>query len=160
MMRRASETILSSKWWLNTLQIEDGSGDAGDPSSWEYRVYFDPSGAGDMRLGDHLAEEEAAKAKRELARQRYKARQYSDDLYRGTGTVPLTAGGPTRPQIVPVNTIFEEEHPGQPAFAPDDVLSSVPTAADLRRQKRKEAGRNQRLKSYGAGSSFTGTDYS
>jgi len=68
--RRVSNTVLSSSWWLDTMQIDDASGDRGSPSSWEFRVFFDPNSAGSLKLGDHLEDEERALEKRELARAR------------------------------------------------------------------------------------------
>jgi hypothetical protein len=117
------------------------SGDPGSTEgSWEFRVFFDPSGGdGGLRLGDHLEDEERTAEKRALARQRFKARQGSDDLYSGAGSVPCGDGGEGAPTIIRVGTVHEAEHPPLPLLAPADVLAAMPSVAEARHLKRREA---------------------
>ena len=73
LLRRASNTVLNSQWWVDQLEIEDGSGESGGNSSWEYRVYFNPDVKGSgVKLADHLDEEETVQEKRNRARMLYK----------------------------------------------------------------------------------------
>jgi len=152
--RRMSDSVLSTKWWLDTLSIDDGSGDPGNTdSSWDMQVYFDPSKSKNLKLGDFLEEEEDPMTKREKARQLYKKRAYSDDLYRGRGTVPAGNGGVR----VKATNIFDDEHPIEPRFAPEDVLEELPTIEEQKRRAIKEARRQKRAaqSSYATGSSYT-----
>lgn len=71
--RRMSDSILSTKWWMDTLSIDDGSGETGDSeSSWDMQVYFDPSKGGNLKLVDFKEDEDDPMVKREKARQLYK----------------------------------------------------------------------------------------
>ena len=62
--RRLSSTVLNGEWWKEQLQIEDGTGKAGATDSWEFRVYFNPDGPGNVQLlkGMNTSQQEAIAA--------------------------------------------------------------------------------------------------
>jgi hypothetical protein len=156
--RRLSNTVLSGEWWKEQLQIEDGSGKPGAADAWEFRVYFDPDGGdGTLKLNDHAGDAQAqADALRARARAKYKARHLTDDLYSGHGSVPLAYDG-GRPNFTAVDgwgTVHEVEHPPLPTFAPDDLLAELPSAAEMRREKRRQA--RAQLKQYSFNSAAPG----
>ena len=76
--RRVSETVLSAKWWNDSLGIDDGENSSAPSTSWEYRVYFDPSSTGSIKLTDFTeSEHEDPDVLRERARQQFKQVKYA-----------------------------------------------------------------------------------
>ena len=153
--RRLSDTVLNGEWWKEQFQVEDGSGKPGASDAWELRVYFNPdAGDGSLKLHDHLSDEqEQVERLRERARARYKARNLTDDLYSGHGSVPLTDSGRPDFQNVEWGTVHEAEHPAEPQFAPSDILDELPSAAEMRREKRRQARAQLKQYSFNSGTS-------
>lgn len=116
------------------------------------QVYFDPSKAGNLKLVDFNEDDEDPMVKREKARQLYKKRAYSDNLYRGRGTVPVGQGGVRVKKI----SAYQDEHPVEGRFAPDDLLSTLPSVEEERRRKKKEL-RRQRKQAQSYASTYSGT---
>ena len=95
----SQSTVLNSKWWEKELGIQGQEHEEhrGESSCLDdFVVVFEPRGDDEQRQHLRLCDfepvgEEAHKARYEIQRQRYKKRQYTDDLYRGRGTIPSAA---------------------------------------------------------------------
>ena len=95
----SQSTVFNSKWWEKELGIQGQEHEEhrGESSCLDdFVVVFEPRGDDEQRQHLRLCDfepvgEEAHKARYEIQRQRYKKRQYTDDLYRGRGTIPSAA---------------------------------------------------------------------